>query len=132
MANVEVLLVDDEERYLKTTAKLLGREGFNATTAPNGIEALAILGQKEINIVVLDVMMPGMNGLEVLKNIKQQYPLIEVIMLTGHATVDSALKGIKSGAYDYVVKPADVNELISKLKRAFLKYEQSRQKIALV
>jgi len=126
MNHIRILLVDDEVRYLKTIAKLLKREGFTVTTALNGIEALHVLDQKTFDIAVLDMMMPGMDGLGVLKAIKQQYPLMEVIVLTGHATVESAVEGLKLGACDYLVKPVDVNELISRIRYVHAKYEQSR------
>ena len=88
MEKMKLLLVDDETRYLETTSKLIKRKGYDVWTAPSGEKALEILAAHNIHVVVLDVKMPGMDGNETLKHIKELYPLTEVIMLTGHATVD--------------------------------------------
>ena len=101
MTKANLLLVDDEERFLLTTKKLLEKRGYSVETASNGMEALEKLKQHPIQVVILDVKMPGMDGLATLKIIKRDFPLIEVIMLTGHATVASAVEGVKLGAADY-------------------------------
>jgi DNA-binding NtrC family response regulator len=100
MERMKIMLVDDEERFLATTQKLLTRKGIDVVTAASGAEALELLNRQNIHVVILDVKMPGMNGNETLKEIKTRFPLVEVIMLTGHATVESAIDGLKSGATD--------------------------------
>ncbi|MBU2644871.1 response regulator [bacterium] len=128
MDQIKVLLVDDEERFLKTTAKLLQKKGFAVQTAGNGLEALDILKQESIHVTLLDVKMPIMDGLETLKIAKQRHPLVEMIMLTGHATVEAAMDGLKSGAFDYIMKPADIDELVLKIKDAHAKHLLQTQK----
>jgi DNA-binding NtrC family response regulator len=119
MEKMKIMLVDDEERFLSTTGKLLAKKGYEALTAPSGTEALEILKTKTVHVVILDVKMPGMDGLETLNEIKRLYPLVQVIMLTGHATVESAVIGLKSGASDYLMKPTGIEELIRKAEEAF-------------
>ncbi|WP_022666410.1 response regulator [Desulfospira joergensenii] len=129
MEKMKIMLVDDEERYLQTTRKLIEKTGIETLTALNGNQALEILETRTVHVVILDVKMPGMDGNETLKAIKARYPLVEVIMLTGHATLDSAIDGLKSGANDYLVKPADIDEIIEKAKAAFEKNQLQEQKI---
>ncbi|WP_320044077.1 response regulator [uncultured Desulfobacter sp.] len=129
MEKMKLLLVDDETRYLETTSKLIERKGYDVWTAPSGEEALKILAAHNIHVVVLDVKMPGMDGNETLKHIKDLYPLTEVIMLTGHATVDSAIDGLKSGAWDYLMKPADIEDIIEKAELAFQNRMNQEEKI---
>lgn len=124
-----MMLVDDEERFLSTTAKLLSRKGYEVVTSVSGAEALEKLTSHNIHVVILDVKMPGMDGLETLKAIKSMYPLVEVIMLTGHGTVESAVDGLKAGATDYLVKPTDINDLIQKAEEAFEKRQRLEEKI---
>lgn len=129
MSLVKMLLVDDEERFLSTTVKLLARKGYESLAASSGMEALKILEEKHVDVVILDVKMPGMDGVEVLKQIKQRHPLVEVIMLTGHATIDSAVEGMRTGAYDYLTKPCEINELLEKAEDAYAKRMQMEEKI---
>jgi DNA-binding NtrC family response regulator len=131
MEKMKILLVDDEERFLATTQKLLTKKGFDAITASSGAEALETLTRRNIHVVFLDVKMPGMDGNETLKQIKAQFPLVEVIMLTGHATVESAIDGLKSGASDYLMKPTSIEDLIEKAKAAFDKRQRLEEKIRL-
>ncbi len=131
MAQMKLMLVDDEERFLTTTQKLLNKKGYEVSIASSGIEALEILEKKIIHVVVLDVKMPGMDGIETLKEIKSRFPLVEVIMLTGHATVESAVDGLKSGASDYLMKPTGLDELIQKAEEAFGKWQRMEEKIRL-
>ncbi len=118
MAKANLLLVDDEERFLSTTKKLLEKKGYRVETATSGLEALEKLKHHHIQVVILDVKMPGMDGLTTLKRIKKDFPLIEVIMLTGHGTVTSAVEGVKMGAADYLMKPADIEEISMKIEEA--------------
>ncbi|WP_300458990.1 response regulator [Desulfobacula sp.] len=129
MRKMKIMLVDDEVRYLKTTRKLIEKKGVETITAQSGREALEKLKTQTVHVVILDVKMPGMDGNETLKAIKALYPLVEVIMLTGHATVDSAIDGLKSGACDYLMKPADIDEIIEKAIEAFEKRQRLEEKI---
>ncbi|GAB6144832.1 response regulator [Desulfocicer niacini] len=129
MEKMKLLLVDDEERYLKTTRRLMEKKGYSVSVATSGQEALETLKKQTIHVVILDVKMPGMDGNETLKVIKQLYPLVEVVMLTGHATVDSAIDGLKSGATDYLMKPADIDDIIEKAEEAYEKRQRLEEKI---
>ncbi len=133
MSQIRLLLVDDEERFLNTTRILLEKRGVENTQAvTNGADALRILQKERIDVVVLDVKMPGMDGVEVLRRIKQEHPLVEVIMLTGHASVESAVDGLKLGAFDYVMKPIDVQDLLAKIEEAHGKKKAHEEKIRAV
>jgi len=129
MKTMHLLLVDDEKPFLETTSKLLERRGIQTVTADNGVDALNVLDTRYIDVVILDVKMPGLDGVEVLRKIKQKYPLIEVIMLTGHATVESAVEGLKLGAFDYLTKPTSVEDMVSKTHKAFAKKRGMEEKI---
>ena len=129
MEEMKMMLVDDEERFLSTTSKLLAKKGYNVYTAASGMVALENLKRHTIHVVILDVKMPGMDGIAVLKEIKRSFPLVEVIMLTGHGTVESAVDGLKSGATDYLSKPTDIDDLIAKAEEAFEKRKRLEEKI---
>jgi DNA-binding NtrC family response regulator len=129
MGKMKIMLVDDEERFLKTTKKLIEKKGYDVLTALNGEDALEKLKLQNIHVVILDVKMPGMDGNQTLKAIKTLYPLVEVIMLTGHGTMDSAIDGLKSGAFDYLVKPADIDEILEKALEAYEKKCLALEKI---
>lgn len=129
MEKMRIMLVDDEERYLQTTKKLIEKKGYEVLTALSGEEALEKLKPQNVHVVILDVKMPGMDGNQTLKAIKTLYPLVEVIMLTGHGTMDSAIDGLKSGAFDYLVKPADIDDIIEKAMEAFEKRHSLEEKI---
>jgi DNA-binding NtrC family response regulator len=113
-----IMLVDDEEDFVEMLDLRLKEIGENVVTAYNGGDCLNILETQDIDVVILDVKMPGMDGIEVLQAIKKQYPLIEVIMLTGHGTIEIAIQGMKLGAFDFLFKPADFDELTEKLNQA--------------
>lgn len=131
MSNMHLLLVDDEEQFLSTTRKLLEKRGVDTLTCTNGFDALDILGKRRIDVVVLDIKMPGIDGLDVLSKVKRDHPDVEVILLTGHASVESAIEGLKLGAFDYLTKPARVSEIIAKVEEAYerklAKEERSRK-----
>lgn len=129
MEKLKMMLVDDEERFLSTTKKLISKQGYDVITATSGAEALEKLKRTDIYVVILDIKMPGMDGITTLKEIKRLFPLVEVIMLTGHGTVETAVDGLKSGATDYLMKPADIRELIQKSEEAFEKRQKMEQKI---
>jgi DNA-binding NtrC family response regulator len=125
-----VLLVDDETGFVETMAKRLAKRELNVAKAFSGQEALDYLaGDKDIEVVILDVKMPGMDGIETLRKIKQRYPLTEVIMLTGHATVETAIEGMKKGAMDYLMKPCEMEILMAKVEEAVAKKRRQEEKI---
>jgi DNA-binding NtrC family response regulator len=115
----KVLIVDDEERFRSTMRKLLLAEGLEASTCGSAMQALEELRKNHYDIVILDVQMPDMTGVEALPEIKQVDPDIEVIVLTGHASVDTARSIIKNGAYDYLLKPYSMETLLEKIESAF-------------
>ncbi len=126
-----VLIVDDEAAFVEALAKRLARRELNVAIALSGPEALEkIQAAPQTDVVILDVKMPGMDGLETLKAIKARWPIVEVIMLTGHATVESAIEGMKLGALDYLMKPCDIEVLMSKVKEAKGKKKAHEDKIA--
>ena len=127
--SARILLVDDEQGFTETMGKRLSKRGYDVTTALDGQSGIDILSEKTIDVVVLDVKMPVMDGMETLKAMKSAHPLVEVIMLTGHATVETAIEGMKSGAFDYMMKPCDMNELISKITEAHDKKQGQENKI---
>ena len=132
MIEPSVLLVDDEVQFVETLLKRLAKRGVRVDAAYSGQEALeklAASGSTKTDVVVLDVKMPGIDGLETLVRIKEEHPLIEVIMLTGHATVESAIEGMKRGAYDYLMKPCELDVLMEKLGAANHKKREHEEKI---
>lgn len=121
MEQPRVLLVDDEEEFVSTLAERLMLRGISAETAYNGEAALQMIAATPPDVVVLDVLMPGMNGLAVLQRIKTDYPHLPVILLTGMGTTRDGVEGLRLGAFDYLVKPLKIEELIDKLERALQK-----------
>lgn len=119
--SIRVLIVDDEEEFLNSIERNLRRRGLIVYPAGNGQAALQVLSEKTIDVAVVDIKMPGMGGLELLDRIKRDMKTVEVILLTGHATVETALRGMKKGAFDYLLKPQDVNELVGKIHAAYEK-----------
>lgn len=124
-----MLIVDDEEDFVEIFALRLEEAGERVSTAHSGKECLEILSEKEIDVVILDIRMPGMDGIETLKEIKKRYPLVEVIMLTGHGTTETAVEGMKLGAFDYLIKPADFNDLTVKLEGARKRKDEQEERI---
>ena len=129
MNDIQLLLVDDEERFLETTKKIMAKRGVEALTATNGLDALTVLNSRRVDVVILDVKMPGLDGVEVLRKIKQEQPLVQVIMLTGHASVESAIEGLKLGAFDYLMKPCDISVLLEMAAQAYAKKQTMEEKI---
>ena len=119
MKNIHVLLVDDEVEFLETLIKRMKKRNVDITGVRSGEDALSALDQKPADVVVLDVRMPGMDGIETLKQIKKRHPLTEVIMLTGHANMEVAVQGMELGAFDYLMKPMDIDELLYKVEDAY-------------
>ena len=117
-AKPKVLLVDDEERFRTTTSRLLVVRGFDALPVGSAREALDELWNQDYDVVVLDVRMPGMTGIEALAEIKRVRPGVEVIILTGHASVDAAVDIMRLGGYEYLLKPCPIDELVEKIEGA--------------
>jgi DNA-binding NtrC family response regulator len=126
---IRVLLVDDEAEFVDLLAERLESRDFEVSKAFNGDEALAQLKDKPLDVVILDVQMPGKGGVETLREIKQLKPLVEVIMLTGHATVESAVEGMKVGALDYLMKPTEMKDLIQKIVTAYKRKAEQEERI---
>ncbi|MEW6350936.1 MAG: response regulator [Thermodesulfobacteriota bacterium] len=116
---VKVLLIDDEPDFVEVLAERLQTRGFLVRTALSGDDGLDKLRAQQADVVILDVLMPGKDGIQTLEEIKALNPLIEVILLTGHQTIESAISGLKMGAYDYLFKPMDTGDLIAKILSAY-------------
>lgn len=130
MENFRVLVVDDEPDFLETVVNRLLKRKIEAAAAPSGEAAMALLKEKNFDVILLDVKMPGgVGGIEVLREIKKLQPITEVILLTGHASVETSIDGLKSGAFDYLIKPVKFAELLEKLIAAFEKKNAQEQKI---
>jgi len=129
-ATMKVLFVDDETDFLAVMIRRMRKRDIDAAGAPDGETALASLAAAGFDVVVLDLKMPGhRNGIDILKEIKARFPLVEVIMLTGHAMLDTARTGMESGALDFIVKPADFDELFYKISDAARKKRLQESKI---
>lgn len=126
---LKVLFVDDEADFLETLMKRMRKRGMDVAGVGSGEAALDYLKRQPADVVVLDVKMPGIGGINALKEIKKMDPLMEVIMLTGHASIEAAIEGMESGAFDYLMKPADFDELFCKLQDAFKRRTIQKQKI---
>jgi len=124
-----VLFVDDEVDFLDTLIKRMKKRGVNVSGLKSGEEALEWLDRNTTDVVVLDVRMPGMDGITVLKEIKKSNPLVEIILLTGHANLEVAREGMQLGAFDYLMKPVDIDELLYKMQDAYKKKAIQEQKI---
>lgn len=129
MGELRVLLIDDEEGYLETLTKRLTKRNLAVSGASSGEKALGVLSESPFDVVVLDVKMPGMGGIETLKEIKRNDPLVEVIMLSGHADLGDAINGMQLGAFDYLLKPVDIDELVYKIHDAYKLKSLHEQKI---
>ena len=124
-----VLFVDDEVEFLNTLMKRMDKRGVIVSGATSGQEALEWLDQNDADVVVLDVKMPGMDGIQTLRKIKQLKPHLEVIMLSGHANIESASEGMALGAFDYIMKPFNIDELFYKIQDAFMMRRIQKDKI---
>jgi len=118
MAGYRVLLVDDEEEFVSALSERLTLRGIEVDSTLNGEEALARLVAKDFEVVILDVMMPGLGGLEVLRQIKATHPNTQVILLTGHGSTREGIEGMRLGAFDYLIKPVDLEDMLEKMKAA--------------
>lgn len=126
---IRVLLVDDEKEFIDVLAERLETRDFDVSKAYSGDEAVVVLKGKKIDVVILDVLMPVKDGVETLREIKALQPIVEVIMLTGNATVESAVEGMKIGAYDYLLKPAETKDLVEKIVKAYKRKAEQEERI---
>jgi len=126
---IRVLIVDDEERFRVTVEATLKHRGFDVKTVANGLEAVEEMKKGDVDVVVLDFKMPGMNGNEVLREIKHIKPDVRVIMLTGHGTLDSALESWVDGIFTYLAKPCSINLLAERIRDAYAGKERSNNAI---
>jgi DNA-binding NtrC family response regulator len=130
MITPRVMLVDDEVPFVEALTKRLKKRNLNILTAFSGREALQTLDKnRNVDVVILDVKMPDLDGIETLREIKKAYPVTEVVMLTGHATVESAIEGMRFGAYDYLMKPCEIEQLMTKVEEATKKKRAHEEKI---
>jgi DNA-binding NtrC family response regulator len=124
-----VLLVDDEVELVERLLKRMQMRRVDVAGVYSGPDALALLNREKFDVVVLDVRMPKMDGIETLREIKRRFPIIEVIMLTGHANVEVAIQGMELGAFDYLLKPIKIDQLLYKIQDAYKKKSLTDQKI---
>ena len=130
MENFRVLVVDDETDFLETIVKRLRKRGLEAEGVVSGEAAIEMMREKRFDVVLLDIKMPGgIDGIETFRQLKTLQPLAEVIFLTGHATLESSVEGMKLGAFDYLIKPVKLDDLLPKLAEAFRKKNAHEQKI---
>ena len=125
----KVLIVDDEKDFVEMFSLRLAAQGEKVSTAFSGKEALTVLSHVAIDVVILDIRMPGMDGIDTLKQIKIKYPLVEVILLTGHGSTETAVEGMKLGAFDYLMKPADFDDIRIKLENARKRKDEQEERI---
>jgi len=118
MEQIRILLVDDEEDFASALAERLVLRGFRAEVATSGIDALRNVREGDFSVLILDVKMPGIDGLGLMAEVKRKYPDLPVILLTGHGSVTNPETGIREGAFDYLMKPIDIDELIEKIRDA--------------
>jgi len=123
---IKLLVVDDEIRFLETLSRRLELRDFDVTPVSDGLKAIELAGKREFDLALVDLKMPGMTGEEVLRVLKEQSPFIEVVILTGHGSVDSAVECLKAGSYSYLQKPCETRELMDVLKEAYQKRVQRK------
>ena len=119
MKNMKVLLVDDEEEFVKALAERLKMRDLRSDTVLDGEEALSFVQDQEPDVMVLDLKMPGIDGMEVLRQVRKAYPNIQVIILTGHGTEKHEEEAKRLGAFDYLEKPVNLDVLVKKMKAAY-------------
>ncbi len=124
-----ILLIDDEKDFVEMFSMRLEAMGEKVKSAHSGQAGLEMLEKDNTDVVILDIKMPGMDGIQVLKEIKKRFPLVEVILLTGHGATETAVEGMKLGAFDYLLKPADFEDLAGKLEGARKKKDQQEERI---
>ena len=126
-----VLIIDDDSNLRKTLSDILKAKGYETHTAKDGVEGLALLKQHAVNLALIDLRLPDMSGIEVLGRVRADYPSMEAVILTGNATLDSAIEATNRGAFSYLQKPYDVDQLLLHIRRAFEKQqaEEEREKL---
>jgi DNA-binding NtrC family response regulator len=124
-----ILLVDDEKDFVEALAERLRNRDFHVTTAFSGEEALDKLEEYNFDVAIVDVRMPGIDGIEALKELKKLKPLTEVLMLTGHGTIETAIEGMKYGAYDFLIKPCEIDKLLEKIGGACKRKAEQEERI---
>lgn len=125
----KVLIVDDEKDFVEMFSLRLKAQGEKVSTAYSGKEALDVLEKTAIDVVILDIRMPVMDGIDTLRQIKALHPIVEVILLTGHGSTETAVEGMKLGAFDYLMKPADFNDIKIKLENARKRKDEQEERI---
>ena len=128
MKGSRILLVDDETVFTDNMTRLLTTRGYSVTAVDNGLAALQILGEKDFDVIVLDLKMPGMDGITTLKEISKLGLFAQTLILTGHGSIDTALEAIKLGAYDYLTKPCEIDDLVNKIEGAWEKKNEKENK----
>ena len=128
MKGSKILMIDDEATFTNNMSKLLIYRGYRVETADSGDRAIRILEEQDFDVIVLDLKMPGMDGITTLKEIKKLGLFTETLILTGHGSIDTALEAIKLGAYDYLTKPCDIDELVAKIENAWGKKDEVEKK----
>jgi len=123
---IKLLLVDDEEAYVNILSKRLAKRDFKVSTALSGVQGIQALREQEFDVAVLDLKMEDMDGIEVLKVFKKMSPNLSVIMLTGHGSEEAAREGIQFGAFDYLTKPCELEELVEKIRKAARETKNSK------
>jgi len=126
---IRILLVDDEKDFVECLAERLQLREFDVTSALNGNDAIKLVKEQDFDVIFLDVKMPGIDGIETLRQIKNIKSLPQVIMLTGNATVETAIEGMKVGAYDYIMKPVDTDNLVELIGKAYKIVEDQKERI---
>jgi two-component system, OmpR family, response regulator len=119
MKRPRVLLVDDEVAFANNLLKLLSKRGYDAAVVYNGANAVTMVGEKEFDVIILDMKMPGMDGIATLKEIKKKVPFVEVVILTGHGSIESGIEGMQLGAFDFLMKPVSIDDLQEKVSEAY-------------
>jgi len=128
MKGSKILLVDDEAVFTANMSKLLSHRGYRVKTAGSGEDAIRILEAEDVDVIVLDLKMPGMDGIATLREIQKLGLFSQTLILTGHGSIDTALEAVKLGAYDYLTKPCEIDELVSKIEGAWEKKDDAEQK----
>jgi DNA-binding NtrC family response regulator len=124
-----ILLVDDERDFAEPLAERLRNRDFYVTTAFSGEAALKELKEYNFDVAIVDVQMPGIDGIETLREIRKMKPLTEVLMLTGHGTVEAAIEGMKNGAFDFLMKPCEIGTLLKKIDNAYERKAEQEERI---
>lgn len=127
-----ILIIDDDPNLRKTLADIMRLKGYETVSAANGTDALTLLRENPVNLALIDIGLPDISGVEVLKKIKIDYPSTEVIILTGNATLDSAIEAANSGAFSYLVKPYDIEQLMLNIRRAIEKLQTEADRVRLI